>query len=132
MTPFRLALWIAKFVASLVLLLVIIPGAVYYGGMFATHEVIEWRAARKATRDAVAYDAARPLALDCYDTKGNLLPDPFADIGGIITSCAPGQIAKPKTATPLPSCAEYYKHHEKPTPTVFDDMDKAEDKVCRP
>jgi hypothetical protein len=35
MKPFSVALWIAKFVASLTLLLVVIPGAAFYGGTYA-------------------------------------------------------------------------------------------------
>ena len=35
-------------------------------------------------------------AVDCYDQKGNKLPDPFAKYGGVQTGCGPNQIAKPR------------------------------------
>ena len=34
MKPFKVALWIAKFVAALTLLLVVIPAGIFYGGNF--------------------------------------------------------------------------------------------------
>ncbi|MGA8036733.1 MAG: hypothetical protein WB985_12260 [Candidatus Acidiferrales bacterium] len=35
------------------------------------------------------------VAVDCYDAKGNLVPDQFAKYGGITMACAPGQTAVP-------------------------------------
>ena len=49
MTPFKLALWIAKFVVSLALLLVVIPTGVFYGGAYAV-SVYQDRQATKARR----------------------------------------------------------------------------------
>ena len=39
---------------------------------------------------------AQPLSLggcavDCYDAKGNLVPDPFKKFGGVQLGCAPGE-----------------------------------------
>lgn len=34
------------------------------------------------------------VGVDCYDSKGNLLPDPFAKFHGVQLSCAPGETAK--------------------------------------
>jgi hypothetical protein len=34
------------------------------------------------------------VAVDCYDSQGNLVPDQFAKFGGVQLSCAPGQTAK--------------------------------------
>ena len=36
----------------------------------------------------------RAVAVDCYDSNGNLVPDKFAKFGGVQLSCAPGQTAK--------------------------------------
>ena len=36
----------------------------------------------------------KAVAVDCYDAKGNLMPDQFAQFGGVTTSCAPGQTAR--------------------------------------
>ena len=33
--------------------------------------------------------------MDCYDAKGNLLPDESKAFGGFTVSCAPGMTAKP-------------------------------------
>jgi hypothetical protein len=34
------------------------------------------------------------VAVDCYDSKGNLVPDQFSKFGGVQLSCAPGQTAR--------------------------------------
>ncbi len=34
------------------------------------------------------------VAVDCYDSNGNLMPDQFAQYGGVQLSCGPGQTAK--------------------------------------
>jgi hypothetical protein len=34
------------------------------------------------------------VAVDCYDSKGNLMPDQFAKFGGVQLSCSTGQTAK--------------------------------------
>ena len=36
----------------------------------------------------------KAVAVDCYDAKGNLVPDEFAQFGGVTISCAPGQTAR--------------------------------------
>ena len=36
----------------------------------------------------------RAVAVDCYDSKGKLVPDKFAEFGGVTIACAPGQTAK--------------------------------------
>jgi hypothetical protein len=40
--------------------------------------------------------SAQSNYVDCYDSKGNLVPDPYAEFGGFIVSCALGQTAKPR------------------------------------
>jgi hypothetical protein len=40
------------------------------------------------------------IAVDCYDSKGNLVPDQFAKFGGVQLSCAPGQTAKVRQPPP--------------------------------
>ncbi len=39
--------------------------------------------------------------VDCYDAKGNLIPDPFAKFGGVRESCGPNQIEKPHKSDPM-------------------------------
>jgi len=36
----------------------------------------------------------KAVGVDCYDAKGDLLPNPFAQFGGVTTACAPGQTAR--------------------------------------
>src|SRR5437660_6278966 len=43
---------------------------------------------------APASTTVRAVAVDCYDAKGNLVPDQFAQFGGVTTGCAPGQTAR--------------------------------------
>jgi hypothetical protein len=38
--------------------------------------------------------------VDCYDANGKLLPDKFADLGGVTVSCGQGQTARPKPKSP--------------------------------
>lgn len=33
-------------------------------------------------------------AVDCYDSNGNLMPDPFAKLGGVRLDCPAGQTAR--------------------------------------
>jgi hypothetical protein len=43
---------------------------------------------------SAASTTVKAVAVDCYDAKGNLVPDEFAQFGGVTISCAPGQTAR--------------------------------------
>jgi len=47
------------------------------------------------TADKPNPEQLQAVGVDCYDSKGNLVPDKFADLGGITVACAPGFTAKP-------------------------------------
>jgi hypothetical protein len=51
MKPFTLAVWITKFIASLVLLLAVVPGVMYFGGAYAVHRYEQRLAAKQVARD---------------------------------------------------------------------------------
>ena len=54
----------------------------------------------RGTADQREYEAWKSnqqlhaVTVDCYDSNGNLVADPFAKLGGVTTGCAPGQTAK--------------------------------------
>jgi hypothetical protein len=50
MKPFPAALWLAKFIVSLVLLLVVIPTGLFYGGAYVIAKYKVWQRARENAR----------------------------------------------------------------------------------
>ena len=53
-----------------------------------------WYAGNRAANEDWQKRTMTGVAVDCYDSHGNLLPDKFADVGGSQLSCGPGQTAK--------------------------------------
>ena len=47
---------------------------------------------RTAEQD-FAHRTVTGVAVDCYDAQGRLVPDKFADLGGVQLECGPGQTA---------------------------------------
>jgi len=72
MKPFKTALWIAKFIAALTLLLVVIPGGLFIVGGYGVNKYSEYREAKQAEQDAVkAKQDTQELAGKCtvWETK---------------------------------------------------------------
>ena len=54
MNPVKAALWISKFVVMLVLLLVVVPAILFYGGLFAVAKYHKYKEARYEVQQAAA------------------------------------------------------------------------------
>jgi hypothetical protein len=48
----------------------------------------------RKTAEKPNFQQLHAVAVDCYDSSGNLVANPFEKFGGVITGCAPGQTAK--------------------------------------
>lgn len=48
----------------------------------------------RSTADKSNPQEIHAVAVDCYDSNGNLMPDPFPKIGGVRLSCPQGQTAR--------------------------------------
>jgi len=59
-----------------------------------------WYAGKRAADKDWQKRAITGVAVDCYDSKGNLVPNPFAKFGGVQDSCGPGQTAKVHQPSP--------------------------------
>jgi len=83
MKPFKTALWITKFLASLVLLLGILPASLYVGGAYVwhKHEAHQWA-------EQAAADAKLQTSAYCQELSGRIFhaPDPIATADGFIPS----------------------------------------------
>ncbi len=55
---------------------------------------VGWYAGNRAANEDWQKRTMTGQAVDCYDSKGKLLPDKFADLGGVQLSCGPGQTTK--------------------------------------
>ena len=55
---------------------------------------VGWYLGNRAANEDWQKRTVHGVAVDCYDSKGNLVPDKFAGFGGVQLSCAPGQTAK--------------------------------------
>lgn len=55
---------------------------------------VGWYAGNRAANEDWQKRTVHGVAVDCYDSKGNLVPDDWEKFGGVKLSCAPGQTAK--------------------------------------
>jgi hypothetical protein len=75
MKPFTLAVWITKFIASLVLLLAVVPAGLYFGATYAVHRYEQRQAAKQQAAEA-RNKHAYYCSVDGYGVPAGELDDP--------------------------------------------------------
>jgi hypothetical protein len=77
---------------------------------------IGWYGGKRAANRAPRFDPSQPyqsggvaiekqdgaVAVDCYDAKGNLVPDFAKQFGGVTVACGPGETTKIHQDAPKP------------------------------